>query len=123
MLKYNFSKLPYLKELHVDTLKKIKGTPPKEIYDFLNQIFASYTPEDIKELEPLLLEHKQTQYHIIKYLYESGRSLDTEPIGLILKFPHLLDFETKRFIFQQNPKLHKSRHRCVIEVSRLNLFQ
>lgn len=40
-----------------------------------------------------------------------------------MKFPHLLDFDTKRFIFQKNPKLHRSRQRCVIEISRLNLFQ
>jgi hypothetical protein len=86
-------------------------------------VFTNYTPADIKQIEPLLLEHKQSHFHIIKNLYMEGKSIDTEPIAILLKFPHLLDFETKKFIFQNNPKLQKHRHKCILEINRLNLFQ
>ena len=76
----------------------------------------------MKELETILLEHKNSHYQIIKHLYSKGRVLDKEPIGLILQLPHLLDFETKRFIFQHNPKLTKNRSRFMIEINRRNLF-
>lgn len=69
------------------------------------------------------MENKHTHFQVIKYLYSRGKFLDGEPIGIILKLPHLLDFETKRYIFQHNPKLiNKTRHRFVIEVNRTNLF-
>ena len=69
------------------------------------------------------MQNKQTHFQVIKYLYSKGKHLNTEPLGIILKLPHLLDFETKRYIFQHNPKLlNRTRHRFVVEVNRTNLF-
>lgn len=90
----------------------------------MNQIFSIYTVESLNEIEPLLLKHKQIHFEVIKYLYQLGRELDKEPIGLILKKPHLLDFETKKFIFRNHPKLRRQTGRRVhIEVDRAHLFQ
>ena len=54
-----------------------------------------------------------------------GRQLDKEPIGIILKKPQLLDFETKKFIFRNHPKLRRQMtgRRVHIEVDRNHLFQ
>jgi hypothetical protein len=46
ILSYEFSRLPFLKQLHVEALKKF-NTNKAEIFDFLNEIFQAYTLEDI----------------------------------------------------------------------------
>lgn len=75
-------------------------------------------------MEPLLLKHKNVHFEVIKSLIEKGRELEKEPIGIILKKPHLLDFETKKFIFRNHPRIRKqARHRLPIEVDRAHLFQ
>ena len=76
-------------------------------------------------MEPFLLKHKNVHFQIIKQLYSQGRSLENEPIGIILKFPSLLDFETKKFLFRRHPKIRmaSNRFRLALEVSRANIFQ
>ena len=92
--------------------------------EFLNQIFGIYTAEDIKEIESLLIKHKHVHFQVIKYLYSQNKSLDKEPIGIILKMPHLLDFETKKYLFRKHPKIRRAtRQRLPIEVSRTNILQ
>lgn len=122
LLKYKFARLPYLKKLHIQALAAYK-TKPSELNEFLNEIFRTYDIEDLQEIESILADNKHTHFQVVKYLYSCGRFLDGEPIGIILKLPHLLDFETKRFIFQHNPKLiNRGRSRFIIEVHRTNLF-
>ena len=55
---------------------------------------------------------------------QNGREIEKEPIGIILRKPQLLDFETKKFIFRNHPRLRKYNGRRVhIEVDRTHLFQ
>ena len=120
LLKYKFSHLPYLRDTH----KKALDYYSPNYFEFLNQIFMIYTVEDLNDIEPMLLKHKGTHFEVIKHLYEQGRELEKEPIGIILKKPHLIDFETKKFIFRNHPKLRKlSGRRVHIEVDRTHLFQ
>lgn len=114
VLQYQFSRIPYLKKMHSDALSSYKENPTPEMSEFLSEIYRAYSISDIKELEEILISHKNSHFQIIKYLYSKGRVLDKEPIGLILQLPHLLDFETKRFIFQHNPKLNRNRSRLMI---------
>ena len=45
-------------------------------------------------------------------------------MSMILKMPHLLDFETKKYLFRKHPKIRRgSRYRLPIEVSRTNILQ
>ena len=37
-------------------------------------------------------------------MFEEGKSLSNEPIGIILRVPDLLDFNTKKMIFRKHPK-------------------
>ena len=121
VLPYKFSRLPYLKKMHTDALEAYSSRGA-ELNEFLNEIFRTYELEDLQEIESILAKNKHTHYQVIKYLYARGKVLDAEPLGIILKLPHLLDFETKRYIFQHNPKLNKGRGRFIIEVNRSNLF-
>ena len=76
------------------------------------------------EIEGLLVRHKQIHFEVIKYLLKSGRELEKEPIGILLRRPQLLDFETKKFIFRNHPCLRRAaRHRVPIEIDREHLFQ
>jgi hypothetical protein len=72
----------------------------------------------------VLVKHKQIHFEVIKYLLQLNKEIEKEPIGLLLKRPQLLDFETKKFIFRNHPRIRKlSRHRVHIEVDRAHLFQ
>ena len=68
----------------------------------------------MKEIEEILVENKATHFQLVKYLYDNGKTLEDQPIKIILKLPHLLDFETKRFLFQNHPKLLRQRGRLMI---------
>ena len=93
--------------------------------EFLNEIYRIYSEEELKGMEDFLLKYKSIHFQIIKYLYQGGRSLENEPLKIILKFPKLLDFETKKFLFHQHPKIRKAHrgYRFNIEVTRENIFQ
>ena len=49
ILKYNFSRIPYLKKLHAVALATYKNSPI-ELNDFLNEIFRAYNLEDLQEI-------------------------------------------------------------------------
>lgn len=108
-----------MKKLHEEALSFYNP----EYNEFLNEIFGVYTLEDIKEIEPLLIKHKSVHFKVINHLYSQNRPLDKEPMGIILKMPHLLDFETKKFLFRKHPKIRRAaRYRVPIEVSRMNIL-
>jgi hypothetical protein len=40
----------------------------------------------------MLIKYKHIHFEVIKFLLQSGKEIEKEPIGLILKKPQLLDF-------------------------------
>ena len=64
--------------------------------------------EDVKDIENLLLKHKNVHFQVIKHLYAQNRVIEKEPMGIILKMPHLLDFETKKYLFRKHPKIRRA---------------
>lgn len=75
-------------------------------------------------MESVLVKYKHVHFEVIKFLLQLGKEIDKEPIGILLKRPQLMDFETKKFIFRNHSRIRRlARHRVHIEVDRAHLFQ
>jgi hypothetical protein len=72
----------------------------------------------------MLVKYKKIHFEIIKDLLKMNKEIEKEPIGILLKRPQLLNFETKKLIFRYHPRIRKLSHHSVhIEVDRAHLFQ